>query len=340
MKIAIVNIPFKAPWLGENIWITVPPQGYGGIQWIIKNVMDGLLELGCSIMLLGAPGSPWNHPNVEVLPIGEVSDIESWLEDNLGRYDIVHDHSCRGEEHPQNIHWPNRPRIHSHYLSSLPAEKSFLVAASYAHAKSIGHSDIPVVRHPINPNLYKFSNEKKNFLLFLGRVSDWKGTDWAAHFAEKVGMKLIIAGPTWESEYFNYIMKRYINTVEYVGEVGGSDRLQLLSQAKATLVFSKDVPGPTGRIWVEPGATVVSESAVSGTPVISSSNGCLAEIVPPVGVVIENPEQLSKADAISIIDNLPAPERVQKACVDLWHFLKIAEQYIDLYKRAMSGQSW
>jgi hypothetical protein len=30
LRIALINLPIKAPWLGEGAWIPVPPPGYGG----------------------------------------------------------------------------------------------------------------------------------------------------------------------------------------------------------------------------------------------------------------------------------------------------------------------
>jgi hypothetical protein len=54
VRIALINTPFETPWLGPGHWITVPPQGAGGI---LANLIDGLTELGHEIYLLGAPGS-------------------------------------------------------------------------------------------------------------------------------------------------------------------------------------------------------------------------------------------------------------------------------------------
>jgi hypothetical protein len=39
-------------------WISVPPQGYGGIQWVAAAIIDGLLKCGVEVLLIGAPGSP------------------------------------------------------------------------------------------------------------------------------------------------------------------------------------------------------------------------------------------------------------------------------------------
>src|SRR6202012_1484727 len=86
-----VNVPYEAPWLGPGAWIQIPPQGYGGIQWCIAMLVDGLLELGCRVTILGAPGSPSWHPNLEFPNAGRREEISSWLSHH--DYDVVHDHS-------------------------------------------------------------------------------------------------------------------------------------------------------------------------------------------------------------------------------------------------------
>lgn len=333
----MVNPPFKYK---NDEWIKIPPQGYGGIQWIIKNIIDGLLELGHHITLLGAPGSKFDHKNIIVPPIGSEKEISSYLS-TINKNVIVHDHTCRGEEFSEPILWNNNHKIlHSHYLVSKPKEKSNLVAASYAHAQIMGFNNIPVIRHPVNPRNYMFSEKKKDYLLYLGRVSSWKGVHIAAKFAEMVGIKLVIAGPVWEKDYYQMLKNRYNMTIEYVGEVGGEDKQKLLANAIATLVFSGGLHTPTGVAWVEPGSQVVSESAISGTPVISSENGCLKEIVPLVGRTIRNIENLTKKEAEFIVSTLPEPSNVRDNCLNNWSYINVAHEYEILYRRILNGESW
>lgn len=339
MRIVVLNIPFKAPWLGDNKWITVPPRGYGGIQWVVKNLIDGLLSEGHHVTLLGAPGSVSHHENYTVVHIGEIDEINRWLDRHVHDYDLIHDHSCRGEQFSGNINWGNWQRLHTHHLSSRPKETECITFLSTAHARSLQYDDAPIVRIPINPGNYRYSSEKDDYFLYLGRISKWKGVDVAAEFAAKIGKKLYVGGPAWEQEYFESIMTRYKGTVHYLGEVHGEARLSLLSRAKAALVFSQSVAGPSGDIWVEPGATVVSESAVSGTMVLGSRNGCLGEIVPIVGAVIDQFASMNRGEILDIIDSVPGPSRIREQCLAHWHFQKIAREYIDIYERLGDARS-
>jgi len=333
----MVNPPFK---YNDSEWITVPPQGYGGIQWIIKNIVDGLVEMGYQITLLGAPGSLSHSPNLRIPSIGDEVEIGDYLH-GVNEEVVVHDHTSRGVEFSKSIRWNHKHQlIHSHYLTSKPLATKNLVAASSAHAQIIGYPNIPVIRHPVNPENYRYCDKKDNYLLYLGRISSWKGAHIAASFAHKVGCKLVMAGPAWEKDYFQMIMHKYRSTIEYVGEVGEKEKQQLLSKATATLVFSGGIHEPTGLNWVEPGSQVVSESAVSGTPVISSENGCLNEIVPLVGQAIKDPDLLSSAEIESILADLPKPKVVRDICLKEWSHLKIAQQYDHLYQKIRNGVSW
>jgi glycosyltransferase involved in cell wall biosynthesis len=338
MNIVFIAPPFK---IGKDEWVTVPPKGYGGIPWVMKNIIDGLVERGFKVFLLGAPNSSVGNELVEVVDMGNIPEIEQWLKDNISKYDVIHDHSCRGIEFGTNIKYPTSCfKLHSHYLVTKPGERTNIVAASFAHAKSMNLENAPVVRHPVNPKNYLYSDKKESYLLYMGRVSRWKGTDLACLFARNVGIKLIIAGPAWERDYFDYIMNNYKNNIEYVGEVGGQSKNKLISSAMATLVFSNFVKGPKGKMWEEPGSQVVSESAICGTPVISSDNGCLKEIVPYVGKVIDNVKKLKSADCVNILSNLPQPSTVYENCYREWNYLKISEQYTDLYEQLLLGRSW
>ena len=337
MKVIMVNPPFR---YNNSEWITVPPQGYGGIQWIIKNISDGLLELGHDVIILGAPNSPSNHPNLTIPSVGDESEISQYLL-SIDKDVIIHDHTSRGIEFSQTINWNNRnPIIHSHYLTSRPLEKKNLVAASYAHANVIGYPGIPVIRHSVNPLNYRYSESKERYLLYLGRISNWKGVHIAAQFAQLAGYKLIMAGPSWEKDYYQMLLDRFGSVIEYVGEVGGEDKLKLLSKATATLVFSGGLHEPTGLKWTEPGSQVVSESAISGTPVISSDNGCLSEIVPLVGHVIKETDRLNESIVEHVLSSLPKPCEVHTTCLKEWGYLTIAKQYEGLYRKVSGGGAW
>ena len=331
----MINIPFETPWIGENTWITVPPQGYGGIQWIVSHINDGLLELGNEIYLLGAPGSVSHHPSLHALEIGRITEITEWLLSY--QMDVIHDHS---NQVPLNTLPESHRYVSTHHLTGRPLNRVNAIYSSYAQRNAGGSIDAPVVRIPVNSKRYIFCEDKDEYLLMLGRVSRWKGVLEAAQFARASGRRLVVAGPAWERDYFAEIMAQFGDIIDYRGEVGGEERLMLLANAKALIVLSQPVVGPWGDTWCEPGATVVSEAAASGTPVISSDNGCLAEITPHVGCVIPQSARVTSEQASHIMDSLPAPTAVRDAALREWNYVKIAQQYEDLYGQVINGRTW
>lgn len=332
MRIAMVNVPLRVPG-DSGTWITVPPQGYGGIQWVVTHIIDGLLELGHRVALLGAPGSPAGHPALEVIPAAEPADIREWLAS--AAVDVVHDHS-NGLLRREAL---TVPYLSTFHLTGVPRDPVNCVYLSHAQRAAAGAAG-PVIRLPVNPARYRFTPDKDDYLLFLGRVSAHKGAYEAAAFAQAAGRRLLLAGPTWETGYADGIRRSFADTVEFVGEVGGTRRLTLIAEAAAVLVLSQPVQGPWGGTWSEPGATVVSEAAVSGTPVVATPNGCLGEIVPPVGALIGYGRNFSRRGAAAVLADLPPPAAVRRAALAGWHHRDIARAYQAVYHRVLRGRLW
>jgi glycosyltransferase involved in cell wall biosynthesis len=329
MHVIEINIPFRVPGDHQR-WITVPPQGYGGIQSALACLIDGLIELGHHVSLLGAPDSVRSSGNLNVVQAAAFDDMMRWVKS--AEFNLLHDHSCACHmDYPLDVH----DRVWRVYHLSRPPDPEFsafrnIITLSEAHRHNTGLLQSQVIRLPVNPKRFDFARQKKSYLLFLGRVSQWKGVREAASFAACAGMKLVVAGPCWEQQYFAELINDYGSVVEYVGELGGERKRRLLAEAFATVILSKSVPDQTGYTFCEPGSTVVSESAVSGTPVIGSSNGCLSEIVPRVGTIVQDPSAITPQVAKRILDSLPAPAAVREAAIEAWSHTKIASEYLNL----------
>ena len=64
MRIAVIAPP----------WYPVPPSGYGGIEWVVSLLADGLTERGHQLTLFAPPGSETEAELVP--PLGEVPPEE------------------------------------------------------------------------------------------------------------------------------------------------------------------------------------------------------------------------------------------------------------------------
>jgi glycosyltransferase involved in cell wall biosynthesis len=122
-----------------------------------------------------------------------------------------------------------------------------------------------VIPNYFNVNDFTYSQEKEDYFLYIGRVYDGKGVDIAVQTTKEIGANLIVAGQGSLKEM------GYNTTPSHVLEVGYANielRRKLMSEAKGTYVPS---------LYNEPFAGVQIESMLSGTPVISTDWGALAE---------------------------------------------------------------
>lgn len=102
--------------------------------------------------------------------------------------------------------------------------------------------------------------EKKDYYVYLGRMTQRKGVDIASQACEKAGVKLIMAGSG------DYIPPYG----EYIGEVNAFERKELLGGAIAAF-------NPT--LYLEPFCNSHIEAMACGTPVITTDMGIFTETV-------------------------------------------------------------
>lgn len=120
-----------------------------------------------------------------------------------------------------------------------------------------------VIPNYFEPEDFPLGKQDGDYYLFIGRITDKKGYQIAIDVCQKLGKKLIIAGP-------GVIPKNPPKGVEYVGMVGPEERARLMGAAKAVFV-------PTQ--YVGPFEGVAVEAMMCGTPVITSDKGAFTEYV-------------------------------------------------------------
>jgi glycosyltransferase involved in cell wall biosynthesis len=339
MRVLIIAPPILKSESDKESWLTVPSFGYGGIENVVYALINGLIYHGCKVTLIGAPGSNSLNGLKVIREARGGQQIYSWIEMHKKDFDIIHDHSCglvfNKEQGKTKFNY-----IATHHktgISPYPQNTVFLSNAQRSQAKADAS---PVIRLPIMVDNYFFNTQKENYYLYLGRVSEFKGVHEAASICEKLKAKLIVAGPNWEQNYFDSLTKTYSRTVEYVGEVFGLRKIDLLAKAKAVFVLSRFSDGLWGDEWCEPGATIVGEAAASGTPIISSTNGCLSEIVvPEIGIQLKEKE-IREKDITELTSTFPKAETILLYAKENWNHVIISDQYLSLYKQIKTGLTW
>jgi glycosyltransferase involved in cell wall biosynthesis len=125
-----------------------------------------------------------------------------------------------------------------------------------------------VIGNPFTIDEFEYCDEKEDYFLYLGRVLEEKGVHLAIQATEKLGKRLIIAGPAENLEHLGY--KQIPSHVELAGYVNSDQRNLLLKKAKALFGLT---------YYVEPFGNMIIESNLCGTPVISTDWGAFPEIV-------------------------------------------------------------
>ena len=331
------------------VWFAVPPRGYGGIEWVVSLLADGLVEAGHDVTLF-ASGDSLTKAKLEAVfeqaPSRLIGRSLPELHHALSCYtradefDVINDHSgplaalvggLVDTPVVHTLHGPldGEPGEVYERLSELAPEVGFIsISLNQRRPKP----DLPWVANCPNAldfSLYPCKPHRGDYLLFLGRMGPDKGAHRAIAVARELGLPLKLAGKKQdpkEVEYFaQYVEPHLLDGIEYLGEVTHGQKVELLQDARVTL-FPID--------WEEPFGLVMIESMACGTPVIATRRGAVPEVIEHErsGIVVDSyremPHALEDADAIDplecrrYVEERFAPERM-------------VADYLDAYQRAV-----
>jgi glycosyltransferase involved in cell wall biosynthesis len=131
-----------------------------------------------------------------------------------------------------------------------------------------------LIHHGIDIDTHPLGAGNGGYALFLGRMSPDKGVHTAARVAREAGMPLRIAAKMREPAeraYFREDVEPLLGGgIEYVGEVAGPAKLELLREASCLL-------NPID--WDEPFGMVMIEAMACGTPVVATPRGSSPELI-------------------------------------------------------------
>jgi glycosyltransferase involved in cell wall biosynthesis len=187
--------------------------------------------------------------------------------------------------------------------------------------------------------LYTSNTEPGDYLAFLGRISPEKRVDRAIAIAKRVGMPLRIAAKVdvADREYFDCEIRPLLDDpiVEYIGEIGDSEKGEFLRNAYA-LLFPID--------WPEPFGLVMIEAMACGTPVIAFRGGSVAEVIESgvTGFIVESvDEAVCATRRVHLLDRglcrkiFERRFSVRRMCKD---YLRAYERVIACTKPAVEGE--
>jgi glycosyltransferase involved in cell wall biosynthesis len=225
----------------------------------------------------------------------------------LADCDVVHDHTLAGPLY--SLRYRDLPVVTTNHgpfdrtaiaLYQAIAERVPVIAISHHQASTADGVPIAkVIHHGVDVAAFPTGTGDGGYAIFLGRMSHDKGVDRAIRVAKRAGMPLIIAAKMREDselEYYrDHIAPMMGDGVEYIGEIGGAAKLDLLAGAQCLLNPIR---------WPEPFGLVMIEALACGTPVITMDEGAAPEIVDHEvnGFVCTNEDEL--VDAVARVDGV------------------------------------
>jgi glycosyltransferase involved in cell wall biosynthesis len=333
------------------LYEAVPPRLYGGTERIVAHLTDALVDLGHDVTLFASREArtkaelvPCRDQAIRLDPCELKSDLAAHLtmlqevRRRQDEFDILHFHvdmvhfpffTAQAGRTVTTLHgrldlkdlsgvyarWPEFPLV-----SISDDQRRPLPAASW-HA---------TIHHGLAADLYPFAAAPHGaYLAFLGRISPEKRPDRAIEIARRCGMPLRIAAKVDRADraYFHDVIEPLLADplVEFVGEIGDTDKAEFLGNALA-LLFPID--------WPEPFGLVMIEAMACGTPVIAWRCGSVPEVVDHgvSGYIVGDMD-----DAVAAVGRLDRLDRrLVRATFERRFTAEVmARNYLRLYRRLL-----
>jgi glycosyltransferase involved in cell wall biosynthesis len=333
------------------VWFPVPPSGYGGIEWIVSLLADGLADAGHDVTLF-ASGDSRTRAKLDAVfdraPSERIGHTFWELQHALNcfkrhsDFDVIHDHTgLLGLALGSLLSTPLVHTVHGP-LTGHPGElyQQIVDMAPRTHLVSLSMSqraplpELPWVANVPNAldlSVYPFRRERGDYLLFLGRMSPDKGAHRAVAIALEAGLPLKLAGKCAEpaeQEYFDALVRPHLGgDREYVGEVTHGEKVELLQHARATLFPIE---------WPEPFGLVMIESMACGTPVVATRYGAVPEVIEEgvTGIIVDHWGQME--GALAAADELD-PNTLRRSVEQRFTPERMVADYVAAYEAVLAA---
>jgi glycosyltransferase involved in cell wall biosynthesis len=327
-------------------WVAVPPPEYGGTELVVDHLSRGLALAGHQITLFTTGDSTcpvprrWVHPRAVGTTGGlldELGHVEAAY-DVLGDCDVIHDHTLLGplwaianHVRPRVVttaHGPFTPELIELYRTI--GQHVAVIAISHHQARTAPTVPVTqVIHHGIDVERIPVGAGDGGYVAFLGRMHPDKGVHRAIDVARSAGRRLLIAAKMWEPAeraYFAEVVEPMLGPdVEYVGQVGGRDKWDLLGGAEALINPIR---------WPEPFGLVMIESLAAGTPVLTFAEGAAPEIVDHgrTGFICE--DDVDMAERLATVRTLDR-RSCRRAAETRFSTRRMIGDHLDLYRRLL-----
>lgn len=327
------------------VWERVPPEKYGGIELVVYLLTEELVRRGHKVTLFatgdsvtsGELSSVYDVPPPREFIGNPVPDLhhvgKAFL--RAEEFDIIHNHAgYSGVTLANFVSTPALTTLHGIFTDiNKPLFSAFKDSVYYNSISNAQRAGLPelnyvgTVYNGIDVESYPFSAIKKDFFIFISRMSPLKAPHLAVEVARKAGVKLILAGkidPGNDMGYFKEKVEPLIDgkQIQYLGEVTEEEKRELFKDAKA-LVFPLQ--------WNEPFGLIMAEANICGTPVLAFPYGSLPEVVADgkTGFLVNTIDEM--VQAINRLDEID-PYECRRHAEENFSVAKMVDNYERHYK--------
>ncbi|MBN2407776.1 MAG: glycosyltransferase family 4 protein [Elusimicrobia bacterium] len=348
MKISIISPPF----------IPVPPPMYGGTELVVYNIIMALHPRGHDIILFAPKDSKIPCRLVPYIEsetyfgldsaldtkslVGELSEKYAFAYSEKEKVDVIHNQAL-------TVYETDIPTVHTLHgpATDITTARCALLSKEYGR-KFIFISErqkelylnlnkdidvLGVIHNSVDVASIKYTAEKEDFCLFMGRANWEKAPDLAVRVAARAGTDIVMAikmSEDFEKVFFKEKVKPVIDSypagykVTLHEEITPDIKFDLYRRARCTLFTSE---------WEEPFGLVMIESMASGTPVIALKRGAAPEVIidGKTGFLVDDEDGM--VEALRKIDTID-PAACRKHVEDSFDIKNMGDKYISLYEKA------
>jgi len=287
------------------------------------------------------PNDPLKVPAFRKFAKAVEADTTRLLWQHLDEIDVIHSH---GFDLLDFADFPHVFTLHNLFLMDAndfyfnPLTIDFfekrrqLNYVSISYNQREGSPDLNYIANVYNgedTDKFPFVENPDDYVCFLGRFDKDKSPHLAVQLAIMNNTRIKIAGKTdFEGrEYFEEEIKPYLKhpLVEYLGELGFDDKVDLLSKPKCNL-------HPTN--FREPFGLTVVEAAYCGTPTLAIERGSMSELIKneATGMLVEDfMEGFWALDKCFEMDRKYIAERSRRK----FNYTRMTKGYIRAYRKAI-----
>jgi len=224
------------------------------------------------------------------------------------------------------LHSPPTPWLESAIRCRSGAGSPRWVSVSRANAAAWRHVCEPcqVIYNGVDLESWRFAAGPRELTaVWSGRIVPEKGTHLAIAAARRAGVRLALAGPVGDRDYFRECMRDAGPEVTYHGHLDSAELARLVGAASVALVTP---------CWEEPFGLVAIEALACGTPVAAFARGALPEVIDPGSGALARPD-----DVEDLAARIPAAMEKDPAFCRAWaessfSLEAMTDRYVEAYR--------